>query len=213
MREGEAGGEPARRRYDSPVRREQATRTRQRIVDAGAELVHEMPDWDWRGLTFAAVAVRASVGTRTVYRHFPTERDLHGAILARLQEQAGGAAYEGLTLGDVAGVTARVHASLASFAVSRWSGVVPDQPALADVDRSRREALVRAVAEAAVDWPSADQEMAASVLDVLWNIPAYERLRSAWNLEDAAASTAISWAIDVLADAIRTGRPPGARRA
>jgi len=206
--ESELNGGPARRRYDSPKRREQAARTRRRIVDAAAALVRELPTWDWRELTFSAVAARAMVGTRTVYRHFPTERDLHGATLARLQEDAGGAAYEGLALGDVARVTARMHGSLSSFAVSRWTGDVPPQPALAEVDRSRREALVRAVAEAAGDWPSADREMAAAILDVLWNIPAYERLRTAWKLEEAAATTAITWAIGIIADAISGGRAP-----
>ena len=77
---GAGEGEPGRRRYDSPVRREQAVRTRQRIVDAGVALARELPVWDWRGLTFTAVAARASVGTRTVYRHFPTERDLAWAL-------------------------------------------------------------------------------------------------------------------------------------
>jgi AcrR family transcriptional regulator len=209
---GAREGEPGRRRYDSPVRREQAVRTRQRIVDAGVALARELPVWDWRGLTFTAVAARASVGTRTVYRHFPTERDLHGAILARLQEDIGGATYEGLTLGDVARVTARMHGALSSFAVTRWTDDVPPQPALAEVDLNRREALVRAVAEAAGHWPAADREMAAAVLDVLWNIPAYERLRTAWKLEGTAATTAITWAISILADAIRSGRAPAEAR-
>jgi hypothetical protein len=76
------------------------------------------------------------------------------------------------------------------------------------VDLNRRQALLSAVAEAAGNWPPADQEMAAAILDVLWNIPAYERLRTAWQLDDAAATTAITWAISVLADAIRSGRAP-----
>jgi AcrR family transcriptional regulator len=209
-RQQAANGERGRRRYDSPVRREQAARTRQRIVDAGAGLVRELPTWDWRGLTFTAVAARAAVGVRTVYRHFPTERDLHGAILARLQEQSGGVTYEGLALDDIARVTARLHASLSSFAVSRWTDEVPPQPALAEVDQRRREAIAAAVAEAARDWRPAEREMAAGILDVLWNVPSYERLRGAWALEGAAATSAITWAIDVLTDAIRQGRRPAA---
>jgi len=206
--EGDKGGEPGRRRYDSPVRRQQAALTRRRIVDAGTALVRELPSWDWQGLTFAAVAARASVGTRTVYRHFPTERDLHGAIIARLQQEAGGAVYEGLALGDVARVTARMHGSIASYAITQWGADVPLQPALAEVDAHRREALSRAVEEVADDWPAADQEMAAAVLDVLWNLPAYERLRGAWKLEGATATTAITWAIGIIEEAIRSGRLP-----
>ena len=206
--EGDKGGEPGRRRYDSPVRRQQAALTRRRIVDAGTALVRELPSWDWQGLTFAAVAARASVGTRTVYRHFPTERDLHGAIIAKLQQEAGGAVYEGLALGDVARVTARMHGSVGSYAITQWGADVPLQPALAEVDAHRREALSHAVEQVAGAWPAADQAMAAAVLDVLWNLPAYERLRTAWKLEGAAATTAITWAIRIIEEAIRSGRLP-----
>jgi AcrR family transcriptional regulator len=199
-----------RRRYDSPVRREQAARTRQRIVDAGVALVRELPTWDWRGLTFAAVATRASVGERTVYRYFPTERDLHEAILARLQQDAGGVSYEGLTLDDLPRVTARVHASVSSFSVSRWSAdQPPPQPTLVEVDLRRRAALAAAVGEVARDWPEPDRDKAAAVLDVLWNLPAYERLMTAWNLEASQATEALTWAISVVTEAIRSGRRPG----
>ena len=78
---GPAVGEQGRRRYDSPLRRERAAQTRERITDAGVALVRELPTWDWQGLTFAAVAARAQVSVRTVYRYFATERDLHDAII------------------------------------------------------------------------------------------------------------------------------------
>ena len=50
---------PVRRRYDSPVRRQQAAETRARILAAGSALVHGYPTWDWRELTFRAVAEKA----------------------------------------------------------------------------------------------------------------------------------------------------------
>jgi hypothetical protein len=78
------------------------------------------------------------------------------------------------------------------------------------VDLRRRAALAAAVAEATRGWPPAEQEMAAGILDVLWNLPSYERLRTAWNLEGAQATSAIMWAIDIIASAIRSGRRPGA---
>jgi AcrR family transcriptional regulator len=107
----------ARRPYDSPVRRRQAAETRDRIVAAGAELVHELPSWDWSLLTFRAVAERAGVGERTVYRHFPTERLLHDAVMQRLEEEAG-VSYEGIGVGDLAPLAARIFASLGSYAAS-----------------------------------------------------------------------------------------------
>jgi AcrR family transcriptional regulator len=202
-------GTPGRRRYDSPVRRERAARTRDRIADAGMALVRELPTWDWRGVTFAAVAARAGVGLRTVYRYFPTERDLHDAIMGRLQQAAGGVAYEGLALDDVGRAAARLHATLPSLAVSRWVEEVPDQPTLAEVDRRRREALLAAVADTTRDWPEEERAMAAAVLDVLWGVGPYQRLTTAWNLQGPQATVALTWAIDILVDAIRAGRRPG----
>ena len=206
--EEEPPGEPGRRRYDSPVRRERAARTRDRIADAGMALVRELPAWDWRSVTFAAVAGRAGVGVRTVYRYFPTERDLHDAILSRLQQAAGGVAYEGLTLDDVGRAAARLHATLPSLAVSRWAEEVPDQPTLVEVDRRRRDALSAAVADTTRDWTQEERAMAAAVLDVLWGVGPFERLTTAWNLEGPQATTALTWAIDILVDAIRRGQRP-----
>jgi AcrR family transcriptional regulator len=76
---------PARRRYDSPVRRERAAQTRERILAAGAELLHGFPIWNWGALTVPAVATRAGVTERTVYRYFANERALRDAVLGRLE--------------------------------------------------------------------------------------------------------------------------------
>ena len=76
----------SRRRYDTPVRAQKVAATRERIVQAGSELVHGFASWDWQELTFRAVAERAGVGERTVYRHFPTERHLHDAVMALADE-------------------------------------------------------------------------------------------------------------------------------
>jgi AcrR family transcriptional regulator len=192
------------------VRREQAARTRERIAEAGVALARELPTWDWQGLTFAAVAARAGVGVRTVYRYFPTERDLHDAIMGRLQQAVGGVAYEDLALGDLERVTARMHTALASFAVSRWGEDIPEQPTLLEVDRRRRDALSAAVADTTRAWTDGERAMAAAVLDVLWGVSPYERLTTAWSLEGPQATQALTWAIGILVEAIRGGRRPGA---
>src|SRR5215831_19683750 len=79
--------EPARRRrsYNSPVRREQTADTRQRILAAASRLLHEFPTWNWRELTVRAVAKRAGVSERTVYRYFLSERELRDAVLRQLE--------------------------------------------------------------------------------------------------------------------------------
>ena len=94
----------SRRTYDNRARQEKAAQTRERIVTAGSELVHGFDTWNWRDLTFKAVAERAGVGERTVYRHFPTERHLHDAVMQRLESEAG-ISYEDVDLANLAEVT------------------------------------------------------------------------------------------------------------
>ena len=140
-REPGRGRRAERRRYDSPVRRQQVAETRERILGAASALVHGFPTWDWRALTFRAVAERAGVSERTVYRHFATERELRDAVMRRLEEEAG-VAYEGVGLDDLADVAALVFSSLSSFAVSP---PVVDDPTFVAEDQLRRDALRDAV--------------------------------------------------------------------
>ena len=60
-------------RYSSSLRDEQAAKTRQRILAATVEMI---ADETADGLTIPAVARRAGVAVRTVYRYFPTRDDL-----------------------------------------------------------------------------------------------------------------------------------------
>jgi AcrR family transcriptional regulator len=193
-----------RRRYDSPVRRAQTAQTRERIVAAGAELAHSFPRWDWRELTVRAVAERAGVNERTIYRHFVSERDLHDAVMRRLEEEAGDP-LEGLQLDDLPDVTARVFSYLSSFAMTPRTTA---DPALVAVDQRRRDALLAALGQSTQEWSDADRRTAAALLDVLWSLPAYERLTGAWALDPDAASDAITGLIRLLVDAIASGRRP-----
>ncbi len=196
--DGGAGEQaPRPRRYVSQVRRDQAGQTRERIVVAGVELVRSFDSWDWSGLTFRAVAQRAGVGERTVYRHFPNERGLRDAIMVRLGEEAG-VDYEQLSLPAVSEVAGRLFRSLGFFAVADVSSP-PNDPTFVAVDQSRREALLRAVARAKPDWPDRDRLRLAAALDVLWGVPSYDRLVSAWGMSPEAAVEVLTWAIDELA--------------
>ncbi|ULE33006.1 TetR/AcrR family transcriptional regulator [Mycobacterium sp. IDR2000157661] len=196
-------GEPSRasrRPYDNSARRRKAAQTRDRIVRAGSELVHEFDSWDWRGLTFRAVAERAGVGERTVYRHFPTERHLHAAVMQRLETEAG-VSYEDVTLDNLGAVTARVFASLQRFAV-REMVPAPSDPAFVRSDERRREALLRAVAHAAPALPQAQRRRVAGLLDVLWSPASYERLVGVWGIEADAATATIDWAMTAVVQAL-----------
>jgi AcrR family transcriptional regulator len=197
-----------RRRYDNSARAEKAAQTRERIIAAGSELVHAFDSWHWRDLTFRSVAERAGVGERTVYRHFPTERHLHDAVMQRLESEAG-IAYEDVDLDNLAEVTGRVFASLQRFAV-RQSVDAPRDPTFVGVDARRRDALLRAVAGAAPEWSEAEKRITAGLLDVLWNLPSYERLVGVWGVDGTTATDAVNWLMAKVIEAVEDGSPPPA---
>jgi AcrR family transcriptional regulator len=197
---------PSRRPYRSPARQQAAAATRERIIDAGAQLVREFTTWNWDELTFRAVAESAEVSERTVYRNFPTERHLHDAIMGRLEDEAG-IAYEDVQLNSVAEVTARVFASLRRFAVEDTVST-PQGSAFAGADARRHEALKRVVSAHAPRLPDAQRTALAGLLDVLWSPPSYERLVGSWSLDNAEAVSAVQWLIAKVVAAVENNEAP-----
>ena len=52
--------------------------------------------------------------------------------------------------------------------------------------------------------------MTAGLLDVLWNLPTYERLVGAWGVDGADATRAIEWLMAKVIAAIEDDDPPPA---
>ena len=196
------------RSYDSPARRQQHEATREQILEAATALAREQEDWHWHGLTFRAVAERASVGERTVYRHFATSEQLHDAVMQRLVDAAG-ISYEDMTLDGIALLARRLFQALPQFrARPRGSA----GPAARDADRRRREAVLRATTAVATDDDRA--RMAAAALDVLSIPTAYERLVGEWGMTPAQAADTVGWVVQVFGEALQSAPAPagGARR-
>jgi AcrR family transcriptional regulator len=187
------------------VRRQQTADTRERIVSAGAELLHGFPVWNWRALTVRAVAERSGVSERTVHRHFATERELRDAVLARLEDDAG-IDLAGMRLEDLQEVTARIFEQ-----VSRFPQVPRTQrdATVAAANLRQREALLAAVTPSTDGWPDDDRVAVAASLDVLWSAMSYERLVMDWGLEPQEATRAVTWLIGLVEDAIRRDHRPG----
>lgn len=204
---GNAAGRDAvtgRRKYDSPVRRRQAAETRERIIAAGVDILHGFPVWNWRALTVGAVAERAGVNERTVYRHFAGERELRDAVMARLETEAD-VVLEGLALEDIKDHTARLLEYVSSFPLESRN---VDDPTLRAAHDRQRAALIAAVSAQTDDWPEADRAIAAAMLDVLWSVASYERLVVDWELDPKEAIKGATWVIGLVEDAIRQ-RPLG----
>ncbi len=75
----------------------------------------------------------------------------------------------------------------------------------------RRNALLGAVARETPDWSGDQREIAAAMLDMLWDIPPYNRLMVTWGFDANRAIGAITWAISLIEEAIRQGRRPDLR--
>jgi AcrR family transcriptional regulator len=197
---------PARRRYDSPVRRQQAAETRERILAAGAELLHGFPTWNWAALTVRAAAERAGVTERTVYRYFATERDLRDAVLERFEEESG-VDVAGLALDDVGPVTARMLRYVSSFPIAPRT---PRDETVAAANARQRAALLAAVEPHTEEWSAQDRAVAGAVLDVLWSVVSYERMVVDWDLAPEDAIRGLTWTIGLVEQAVRDGRVPRA---
>jgi hypothetical protein len=69
---------------------------------------------------------------------------------------------------------------------------------------------MRAVSAAAPGWSPAERQVAAALLDVLWNVPSYERLVGVWGIDGTRASSAIGWLMAKVITAIEDDAPPPA---
>jgi AcrR family transcriptional regulator len=194
------------RKYDSPVRRQRAGETRERIIDAGCRVLQHSSIRDWRALTIRGVAEQAGVNERTVYRYFGNERGLRDAVMQRLEKKSG-IELEGMRLDDVDDIAARIFAHVSSYPLRPKPAL---DPTLADANLRQRRALVGALDEATAPWPAADRAAAAALLDVLWSVATYERLVADWDMDCAEATRTVTWAIGLVADAVEHGRGPGA---
>ncbi len=202
---------PGRRSYDSALRRQQAADTRRRILEAGSELLHVSPVWNWPALTVRTVASKAGVNERTVYRYFGSERELRDAVMTQILQESG-VDLGHLRLDDIDEVSRRVFAYLASFPPPPQEAQQPREqlpdPTIADVRRRKRGALLAAVTPTTPAWSAEDREVAAAALDLLWSVTSYRHLIYEWELEPSAAVRCVSWLLRLVTDAVRSGETP-----
>jgi AcrR family transcriptional regulator len=196
--------ESPRRRYDSPLRRQRVVETRERIVAAGAELLHGFPIWNWDALTPGAVAEHAGVTERTVYRYFGNERDLRDAVMQRMERDAG-VELDQLSVEQVQDVAAQIFDYVSRFPIEPRT---TRDPTVAEANERQRKALLDAVRRATKGWRPRDRVIAAAMLDVLWAPVAFERLVTDWELDTKEATVAITWTIGLIQRALQGGPRP-----
>jgi AcrR family transcriptional regulator len=188
-----------------PVPRDRAGETRERIVDAGVELLHAGSVRDWKRLTIRAAAAHAGVNERTVYRHFGDEKGLRDAVLHRNAQEAG-IKLDGMQLEDIAKVATQIFNHISEYPVEPRPQL---SPTLIEATQRQNDAVLSAIVARTEGWPRERQMLAAAMVDVLWSVATYERLTVNWQADLNQAVEGVSWVIGLIERDVKEGQGPG----
>ena len=110
-----------------------------------------------------------------------------------------------MQLDDIADIAARIFEHVSSFPLEPRP---PLDPTLAEANQRQRDALLAAIAARTGRWSAEDREVVAAMFDVLWSVASYERLVVDWQIESKRAIRGITWVIELVEEAVRSGRGP-----
>lgn len=188
-----------RRSYTSPLRRKQQENTRDRIMEAVAEIIGE-----GRILSFSVkdVADRAGVSYGSVYRHFPTRESLLKGLYETGAKIVGqDISLKSLSLDEISAVAGKTvamfeeHAvKLQAFTAALAAGNIQPQ------SRGRRDRKYRQMVEESA--PHLDPEaagQAAAIICHLHSSLTWATLRQRFGLSAEATAGALTWALQALA--------------
>ena len=183
-----------KRAYRSPLRQQQVAATRERILRTCAELVAQRTSLD---VSIPQLARAAGVSQPTVYRYFPTKRDLFGA-LATLQFEHVTAGLDPRTPDELAAALPTIFArALEVEGLLRWTLATP-LGSTGRPTRKRRLDMLHRVASAGVDDPSAAEHLPRLLLLLSSPMAALYWKDYLGLSKDEAAQTA-AWGIRALA--------------
>lgn len=192
--------------YDSPLRRRQQAETRDAILAATAAIV-EAEGLD--ALSYSAIAVRAGVQERTVFRHFPTRGELLEAFWQWVNGQAGITGFpaseeELLRLPPEVYDRFDRQAGMMSALVFSEAG----RKFRLRVNDERQEAYRRILSTHTQGLDDATATRIRAVIQLLYSATAWATMRDHWHLDGRAAGETVAWAIGCLLDAVEAGRLP-----
>ena len=134
------GGEKGGRKLS--LREQQRALTRDRIITALSELIESHHPLD---VTMAAVAEHAGVSEPTLYRHFPTKRDLFGALGSNLYRRTT-AGVAPSSLDELIEFLPMLYEQFADMeAIARWNLAAPKDEAVRPTATERLPILRKAL--------------------------------------------------------------------
>lgn len=192
--------------YDSPLRRRQQAATRDTILEAASAIVEER---GLDGLSYAAVAARAGVQERTIYRHFPTRADLLDSFWAWVNREAGIAGFP-RDEGELRRLPPEVYEGFDRRA-GMMAALVYSEAGRGfrlRVNAERQTAYRAALADRLRGLDPAVADRVCAVMQLLYSATAWATMRDFWQLDGRAAGETVAWAIECLLAAIENGDVP-----
>jgi AcrR family transcriptional regulator len=191
--------------YRSELRAEQAAATRQRIIDAALE---GFTPWGTE-LPFDKVAEHARVSERTVYRHFPTQKDLFDAVATQVVARSGWTP-EGIEAETLGATAARAFTYFGTL--FRSVDPTPEAPGMKELRSKRLEMIERIVGPYTEGMDPALARGLHAVFDGLVRVPFLRGMHEHWGLGGEDAGRAVEWAINALLDQLRREETPKPKR-
>ena len=187
------------RPYSSTLRQQQAEATRARILEAAlAEMTPGTTE-----LSFDRVAARVPVSVRTVYRHFPSQRDLLAAVFAELEQRTGWHAEE-VTAENMAALTRELFVYLdKNFGADEAASPTTMDEVREQMRGRRIAAIERAIGPLTEDLDPDLARGAMAVLSGLMRLPFLAGMQQHWGLDGEQSGRAVEWAINTLIEDLR----------
>lgn len=201
--------EVARRRYESPLRQEQQLATRERILQALADVVteHGTP-------TVPAVAERAGVSERTVYRHFPTRDALLSGLFAWVMQLSAPDARPTVpSLDSLVGVVRDMFPRFERRPelIRALNSNDIGREMRAGRAAYRRKNIQDALADSLEGVDGDTRRQAEAIVHLVSSSTAYLHLHDFWDMSAADAADAVEWAVRALVSAAKERGDDGDR--
>jgi hypothetical protein len=189
--------------------------TRERILEAAIECLN---DEDLEQLTVEAVAAKAGVTKRTIYRHFATREDMLTACWPLMQKMVG-LPGTGNFENTAAGLMAMPMKLFPNF--DKQPGIVrasaysrAGRELRISVNERRKASFLKAAKEARPDLDEAGALRLAATIQLLCSAFAWSVMRDFWGLRGDQSGQAVTDALNVLLGPDRQpADPPSSKRA
>jgi AcrR family transcriptional regulator len=201
------------RKEESPrLRQKHAATTRDYIANEAYQMLVKHPD---QPFCHEAVAARAGVGARTVYRYFPTQSDLYEELWVRVRKQAGT-----IFPSTEAEILPQIPILFGGFDHNeKVMRAVLESPA-GHRARERgapegRAAFAKSLAKLISGMSLTEKRQVVAIFLAIYSAPFWDLLRKRGGLPGADAIAAAEWAMRALIQALRnkqTTRNNGRRK-